>query len=281
MDHHSSSVEALYIARDVEDNRTKLGFELLCSALGKYSIQPVSDLESADAMITIGGDGAFLHAARQHDFSPVPITGISTGTLGFYMSTLPTEESVDYMVRNLAEGDYRVHNLPLLELRNIGGTLIKLAANDIVVKADGFQAFKAGLTISNSQFEHFVGNGLCFSTPQGSSGEGLANGGPFIREGLPVWAIVPEALHPSKEYHSLVSPMILGAEDEVLLEVKEAFKRPFVVGTDGMVVKEWQQDETKLVISLSKDKAIRRIRLNNNTYLKDVSRIFRGMRADT
>lgn len=278
MTHHSPEVQKLYIARDPEDTRTKSGFALLQATMGAYCVRQVADIEAADAMVVFGGDGSFLHALRQHDFPNLPVAGVSTGTLGYYMSTVPTERSIDYMVRNLAEGDYRLAELPLLELRRAGGALVRLAANDIVIKADGFQAFKARLEINGTAFEHFVGNGLVFSTPQGSSGEGLANGGPFIREGLPVWTITPEAKHLSKEYHSLVEPLILGAQDIVEVTVKEAFKRPFMVGTDGERVP-WPEDEDRLQGRLSPDKSIQRIRLNNNTYLQDIARIFRGNRA--
>lgn len=272
-------IERLYITRNEADRRTELGYEALRATMGRYALKEVTALDEADAMIVIGGDGAFLEAARNHDFSPVPVTGISTGTLNYYMSTTPDEKSVDYLARNLMEGDYQIHRLPLLELRRIGGELVRLAVNDIVIKAQEFQAFKAGLRISGTPFEHFVGSGLLFSTPQGSSGEGVANDGSFIREGLPVWTVIPEAKHPSKEYHSLVAPLILGEDDEVEIDIKEAAWRPFIIGTDGKLVEDWPKDEHELKIGISKDKVIRRIRLNNNTYLQDISRIFRGMRA--
>jgi NAD+ kinase len=266
----SSPVESIYISRNIDDFRTEAAYELLQNALGLYSIKEVVDIEQANAMVVVGGDGMFLEAARSTNYAPLPVTGISTGTLNYYMSTLPTEDSVNYLMRNLAEGDYKVHDLPLLELQKVGGMLVRLAVNDVVIKAQGFQAFKAGLTINDTQFEHFVGNGIACSTPQGSSGEGLANGGPFIREGLPVWAVIPEAMHQSKEYHSLVAPLILGADDELIIEIKEAERRPFIVGTDGALVKEWPQNEPLLKIALSKDKAIRR--------MQDVSKICRGKR---
>ncbi len=275
----ATPIERLYITRDEADHRTDTGFELLHETLGHYALKAVTELDDADAMVVIGGDGAFLEAARKHDYSPLPVTGISTGTLNYYMSTTPDEASVDYTVRNLAEGDYEIHRLPLLELRRMGGELVRLAVNDIVIKAQGFQAFKAGLRISGTPFEHFVGSGLVCSTPQGSSGEGVANGGSFIREGLPVWTVIPEAKHPSKEYHSLVAPLILGEDDEIEIDIKESAWRPFILGTDGKLVEDWPEGEHELRIGISKDKAINRIRLNNTSYRQDVSRIFRGVRA--
>ncbi len=275
----SSPIESIYIARNELDKRTDPAYEVLRDTLGAYSVRETIELQNADAMVVIGGDGAFLEAARAHDFSPVPVTGISTGTLNYYMSTTPDERSVSYMVRNLAEGDYRIHTLPLLELRNIGGEVLQLATNDIVFRSREFQAFKAGIEISGASFEHFVGSGLACSTPQGSSGEGVANGGSFIREGLPVWTVIPEAKHPSKEYHSLVAPLVLGGDDEVTIDIKEAEWRPFIIGADGKLVENYQDSEHTFKIGLSKDKSIHRIRLNNNSYLKDISRIFRGMRG--
>ncbi|MDB5185298.1 MAG: inorganic polyphosphate/ATP-NAD kinase [Candidatus Saccharibacteria bacterium] len=274
----SPPIERILIARDEEDLRNQASLDVLQQALGRYSIEEVDDIAQADAMVALGGDGAFLHAARRYDYAPVPMTGINAGTLGYYMSTPPDPASIDYMVRNLATGDYHIHNLPLLELKRLGGELVRLAANDIVIRADGFQAFKAGLVISGTQFEHFTGSELVFSTPQGSSGESLAYGGPFLREGLPIWSVVPGAGHHSKDFYSLISSMVLGAEDDVVVEVKEANRRPFAIGTDGAKVTDWSQQEAAFRVAMSQEKSIQRIRLNNNSYLQDVSRIFRGRR---
>lgn len=275
MNQNNPEVISVYIDRDEEDRRGDEAHDILVESLGKRGIWLANRPQEAQAMVVLGGDGAFLHAAQRHDFPDVPMTGISTGTLGYYMSTLPNAESIDYMTRNLSEGDYRLMELPLLELRSLGGSLLRLAANDIVVKSSGFQAFKAGLKISGTNFDHFVGSGIVFSTPQGSSGEGVANGGPFISEGLPVWSITPEAKHMSNAYHSLIEPLILGKDDEVEVEIKEAFKRPFAVGVDGQDV-DWTDQGNGFAVGLSKEKSIKRIRLNNNTYLQDIARIFRG-----
>jgi len=41
--------------------------------------------EDAQLNITVGGDGAFLKAVRESNFSQIPFIGINTGTLGFIL----------------------------------------------------------------------------------------------------------------------------------------------------------------------------------------------------
>lgn len=270
-------IESIYVARNVEDTRTEASYDLLVRSLGEFGVERVVDIDLADTMVIIGGDGSFLKQIREHEFPNIPVTGVGSGTLNYYMSTPNNKDCIDYMVRNLAEGDYTINKLPLMELTDRNRTIGKYAINDLVIKSEGFQAFKAGLEINGTEFEHFIGGGLIFATPQGSSAEAVANGGSFIREGLPVWTMVPVAKHQSKEYHSLIAPIVLGENDTVEVDVKEVEWRPFIVGTDGEMV-DWPDDAGKLIVQLARDKWIDRIRLNNNTYLEDISKIFRGKR---
>ena len=47
---------------------------------GHYELERVYDVEEADVMISVGGDGTFLEAARLGD---KPIIGVNNGTLGY------------------------------------------------------------------------------------------------------------------------------------------------------------------------------------------------------
>ena len=269
-------IEKIYISYDDVDERCAKGVDLLEAAIGSYAVTRMASLEEADAVIAVGGDGAFARAVREHGFSSIPMAGISTGKLGWYMGTVPTKESVDYLVRNLAEGDYSLVNLPIVELRNEREELVAKAVNEIIIKAPGFQAFVAKIIIDGTQFDNFVGGGLEFVTPQGSTGEGISDNGPMIAEGTPVWAMVPKSPHISDEYYAPASPFVMHKDWEVVVEVKDTFRRPFVVGGDGQDI-EWHDGDV-LKLTMSKDDPLRRIRLKDHSYADDIARKFRGQK---
>ena len=68
-----------------------------------------------DAMLTLGGDGTLLRAARIVEHHPVPILGINLGRLGF-LTVCPAEVLEDALSR-LAAGAYLVELRMTLDAR--------------------------------------------------------------------------------------------------------------------------------------------------------------------
>ena len=68
----------------------------------------------ADMMISIGGDGTFLKAARRVGNKEIPILGINTGRLGFLADISPEEmeETIDEIYKN----HYKVEERSVLQL---------------------------------------------------------------------------------------------------------------------------------------------------------------------
>ena len=59
--------------------------------------------DKTSLVISIGGDGSFLRAARELDFPDVPFFCINTGHLGFFAEILPDEKEIDYFAEKLLE----------------------------------------------------------------------------------------------------------------------------------------------------------------------------------
>ena len=60
--------------------------------------------EDAELIISFGGDGTFLHVARQILGMRIPLLGVNVGTKGFMAGLEP--EDIE-LVRRAAAGDYR------------------------------------------------------------------------------------------------------------------------------------------------------------------------------
>lgn len=268
------SIESVYVdssglPESVVEPRT-----ILSDALGRLAIDQAATVSDADAMVVFGGDGAFLHALRKHNFPDIPVTGINTGTLGFYMDTLPTEEHIENMAACLAVGRFVVKRLPLLEVPQRDAASA-YAVNEVVVARKSLQAFKASLRLGAGEFEHFVGDGFIFATPQGSTSYSLSAGGPVLQEDVPAYVVTPSNPHTSHNYYSLTAPAVVSAETEAVLQVKEVEKRPFVVSVDDEML-DWPDDEHEVRIRVAQDKRLQIVRFDGHDYFQHVSDAFRG-----
>ncbi len=253
--------------------------EILTERLGKFAIDRVDEPKKADAMIVLGGDGTFLKSMHEHDFPEVPIIGVNTGTLGFLMNISPEEAPIRKMVKRMAKGKYKTKSWPLLEVPVGSEGDTELAINDIVVgNKDRDQAFKASLRIGeDGVFDHFVGDGFIFSTPQGSTSYSLSAGGPVLQEGLSAYVVTPSNPHISKHYCSLPRPVVVDGSDKSTVGVKEIEKRPFRVSADGRALDKWfEEDDGQVEVRLSNDKSLSIIRFAGYDYFNRVSDAFGG-----
>lgn len=150
-------------------------------------------LERAGLLISIGGDGTLLRAARVATECACPLLGINTGRLGFL-----TE--VDY-------GDPRIARLPeLVEeglviderialLAEYGGREF-FALNDVVVrKGDVSRIVPFGLRLNSEHIADIPADGICTSTPTGSTAYFLSAGGSIISPQVDAFGIVPLLPH--------------------------------------------------------------------------------------
>jgi NAD+ kinase len=98
------------------------------------------DPANVDAMLTLGGDGTLLRAARVVDPRPVPILGVNLGRLGF-LTCCPASH-LEQALHRLASRDYVVEARMTLDARvtdAAGGERQRWRAlNDVVLHKGGF-----------------------------------------------------------------------------------------------------------------------------------------------
>jgi len=174
------------------------------------------DAESPEIVISIGGDGTMLHAF--HTFidriSSLAFVGVHTGHLGFYADwkaqELPT--LIDYMC---GLGDPKPHKprivkYPLLELEihKKSGTTTHIALNEFTLKGvDGTVVIQ--IDINDETFEMFRGDGLCISTPSGSTAYNKSLGGAMVHPSIEALQISEIASINNRVFRTMGSPLLL------------------------------------------------------------------------
>ncbi|MCC7543544.1 NAD(+)/NADH kinase [bacterium] len=188
-------------------------------------------------IIAVGGDGTMLQAIKDHLHSNVMFVGIAAGWLGYLQTVNPDE--IDLLVKSLRHGEYGVVEAPLLVARDAASEqILTYAFNDISLERAGARAAKFALRVGDSEGK-FVGDGVLFTTPLGSTAYGMAAGGPIIdASARDVFAVVPNNPHVSVLYSSLQRPHILSSRRSVRLsfDTEEVVERPLKLIGDGIEV---------------------------------------------
>lgn len=167
----------------------KITRDVLCSKSLSAKILPSNSKSAeADFIITIGGDGTLLKAARV--YPKLPIFGVNLGRLGFLAQAKPNE--LEMAIDKLIKGEFHIEKRMMLSAFDEKIT----ALNDIVIKGDSFsRTSRLYLFINDKPVCDYLADGLIISTPTGSTAYTLSAGGPVIAPGLDAMVIVPICPH--------------------------------------------------------------------------------------
>lgn len=172
----------------------------------------IYDEESPEIVISVGGDGTLLHAFHlyKHRVNDTAFVGVHTGHLGFYADWTPDE--LEKLVIHIAKTPFQVVEYPLLNvtIRFNGDEEDKsyLALNECTVKSmEG--SLVIDVVIKGEKFETFRGDGLCISTPTGSTAYNKALAGAIIHPSLPSIQLAEMASINNRVYRTVGSPLVL------------------------------------------------------------------------
>ncbi|SHH76733.1 NAD kinase [Virgibacillus chiguensis] len=186
-----------------------------------------------DLVISVGGDGTFLEAFHTYlqRLNETAFIGIHTGHLGFYADWVPDE--VEKLIIEIAKTPFQIVEYPLLEviIRGKSGGIEDrfLALNEATIKtADGSVVFD--VEIKGEHFETFRGDGLCISTPSGSTAYNKALGGGIIHPSIDAIQLTEMASINNRVFRTIGSPLILPKHHTCLL--KPVVDRSFLIAFD-------------------------------------------------
>ncbi len=167
-----------------------------CSAWDADGVEQLSD---SDLIISIGGDGTVLRAARVVAPKGVPLLGVNMGRLGFLTELTPEE-----MRAGLAEivgGAGRIEERSLLEvrIRKSGGSALSdstLAMNDAVVgrRSVGRPVY-VDVAVDDQHFTTYQADAVLVATATGSTGYNLSAQGPILHPESRELIVTPVAPH--------------------------------------------------------------------------------------
>ncbi|MFQ5611465.1 MAG: NAD(+)/NADH kinase [Anaerolineae bacterium] len=212
-----------------------------------------------DLLVTLGGDGSLLRAARMAADHGVPIIGVNFGRLGFLAEIQPSEwpERMGRIFR----GDFWIEERLMLRarcLRHDRALGEYEALNDVVLSRGNLaRVVRLPTFVNQSYLTTYTADGLIIATPTGSTAYALAAGGPILPPELKNFLIIPVAPHLSLE-----RAVVLSRGDVVRVRVQTDHETTLTV--DGQFEVELR-DGDDIEIEAS-DKTARFVRLTDRTY---------------
>ena len=181
----------------------------------------------SDICIVLGGDGTILSALRAFAGTGVPVFAVNFGEVGF-LATIDPEGLPDDFA-GAFNGEFDRMDLPAIALpRLVDGASGGYAMNDVSVhRKTGLRVADLAYALGPDEIGRVRCDGLVVSTPAGSTGYNLANGGPVLAwgvEGFVVSFVAP---------HSLTARSLVVAPDDRLRILNASRSEPVDVFVDG------------------------------------------------
>lgn len=176
------------------------------------------EIEKADLVVALGGDGTILRAARLALDSGAPVLGVNLGELGF-LAELEPDEAPAALPGILAGAGWVEERLGLEALATSSdgvpyGPPI-LGLNDAFVgRGEYARVVHVRIAVDDVPFTSIVGDGVIVATPTGSTAYNHAARGPILDPRLRSLVVTPVS-----PYLTFSSPVVLAPGSRLELEV--------------------------------------------------------------
>ncbi|MGI5059323.1 NAD(+)/NADH kinase [Treponema pectinovorum] len=205
-----------------------------------------------DFVVTLGGDGTVLFAARGCAPEKIPIIPINFGTFGFIASV--QKKSWKEEIHKFLEGNSQIVRRSMIESEIIRGGIRCFSTtglNDVVLSAkNSAHTINFEVNYGSTPLGNFVADGIIFSTSTGSTAYSASAGGPIIDPFVDVICLT--LLNP----FSLSSrPLVLSPENEISIKILPSRVSDVIITVDGQIPNDLHVGDT-IKIHQAKDKAL-------------------------
>jgi len=194
-----------------------LDYEAPISALPTVSLESL--VAQSDLVISLGGDGTLLTAARSLVNTGTPLIGINLGRLGFLADISITD--FETHIAAVLTGQYTVEKRFFIEGEiqyADDSNSINIALNDIILHShESLSMIEYEVHCNGSLIHKQRADGVIVTTPTGSTAYALSGGGPIIHPSLEALAIVPVCPHTLTN-----RPIIIPASQAIEVRLSQA-----------------------------------------------------------
>ncbi len=189
------------------------------------------ELEEADVIVALGGDGFMLRTLHRHLPADLPVFGMKLGDVGFLMNRFREDD----LYRRLYEADVVALNpLRMTAVTEGGGESTALAINEVALLRQVNQAAHIRVMVNGSiKVEELVCDGVLVATAAGSSAYNLSVQGPILPLGTDALAMTPISPFRPRRWRGAVLP----STAHIRFEILDYYKRPVSATADAQEIR--------------------------------------------
>jgi NAD+ kinase len=263
--HHPKKPESLTIAAEMGRFLKQHGVEEIWHESAWEQEAVMDHLPNVDLLVTLGGDGTLLRAARLGAAHGVPMLGVKMGRLGFLAEVEPDDWQGP--LEQMLEGNYWTEERLMVRARlerprDTDGEKVTIceydALNDVVLSRGGLaRIVRISVKLDGGYLTTYTCDGLIVSTATGSTGYALAAHGPILPPELRNILVIPIAPHLSMD-----RAVVLAEGTEIRMDASSDHEAMLTV--DGQfVIEVYEGDE---VVVVGSPHLARFIRLRERSY---------------
>lgn len=190
------------------------------------------DLDDADVIVVLGGDGSMLRALHQYAKKGKPLFGMNLGTLGFLLNSYAIEDLNERLEK--AQG-FDIHPLRMT-VRDKNGQIHKEEAyNEVSLLRETHTTAKIRLTIDgHTRLNEIICDGILLATAVGSTAYNSSAGGPIVPLNANILPLTPISAFRPRRWPGALIPQ----DSEIVFDVLEAQDRPVSATADSKEVRD-------------------------------------------
>lgn len=206
------------------DVNSKIDFPIIVD--NKHFVDNIFEL--SDVIIAIGGDGSFIHTAKQTAVHKKPVLCINAGNLAFLAGLEGNELG---LIEKLISSDYSKDRRMMLKvvLKEDGAEqLLGYCLNDVAIaRGNEIKLIDLDVFCNNRKINSYRADGVVVSTPTGSTAYSWSAGGPVIDPDLQCIMLTPICTH------SPLNRSLVFNEDSVIRVKPTSNTQKVCISADG------------------------------------------------
>ncbi len=223
-----SKDESMTLAQEIAAYLSKKGVEH--DFLSFDGFVDNTDFKGYDFVISLGGDGTVLYAARNASKYGLPIFPVNLGEFGFIASIQP--DAWKNELKGFLEGKSSFEKRSLLKVevfREEKKVYSSLSLNDAVISTQrGLSTVMISVKRNSLPLCRLKADGLIISTPTGSTAYSAAAGGPIVSPDLEAFVLTP-----LNSFSLSSRPVVLSPDSKLEITIEKCRAKDIFFTVDG------------------------------------------------